>query len=173
MANGKPGLFQYFKLRITQPIFIFTLVCFSVKPPGSTEDEITDEIGIVKQFQFSSDHQSMSVIVRDLSAMNFKIFCKGSPEKMKMISNPESIPDNFHQILDRYTESGFRVIALAMRTLPANTKLIKIDKMERNQVEKDLTLLGKKKFLAISWQKTGKKRAKNGKKTGKKREKKR
>ena len=84
----------------------------SVKPP--TEDHsadltenlrkntdqdilvLDDEIAIVKQFQFSSDHQSMSVIVRDLSSHTFKIFCKGSPEKMKMISNPKTIPDNFH-----------------------------------------------------------------------------
>ena len=132
----------------------------SVKPPGSmkfgkmngnNDDansdssdnlDLDDEIGIVKQFQFSSDHQSMSVIVRDLSALKFKIFCKGSPEKMKLISNPDSIPDNFQQVLDSYTEKGYRVIALAMRDLPDNTKLTKIDKMDRNQVEKDLTLLG-------------------------------
>ena len=91
----------------------------SVKPPGSHQpvienDEndilIDDEIGIIKQFQFSSDHQSMSVIVRDLSSFKFKIFCKGSPEKIKMISTPESIPNNFHAILDKYTESGYRVI---------------------------------------------------------------
>ena len=88
----------------------------SVKPPGNPQSTkidkndilIEDEIGIIKQFQFSSDHQSMSVIVRDLSTMKFKIFCKGSPEKMKMISTPESIPKNFHNILDKYTESGYR-----------------------------------------------------------------
>ena len=53
----------------------------SVKPPGSVlvsnDDILEDEIGIIKQFQFSSDHQSMSVIVRDLSTMKFQIFCKG------------------------------------------------------------------------------------------------
>ena len=27
-----------------------------------------------------------------------------------MISTPESIPNNFHAILDKYTESGYRVI---------------------------------------------------------------
>ena len=59
-----------------------------------------------------------------------------------MISTPESIPNNFHAILDKYTESGYRVIALAMRDLPSNTKLIKIDKFERHEVEKNLTLLG-------------------------------
>ena len=44
----------------------------SVKPPGSHQqvidnDEndilIDDEIGIIKQFQFSSDHQSMYVLI--------------------------------------------------------------------------------------------------------------
>ena len=120
----------------------------SVKPPGSAlvqdNDEICigDEIGIIKQFQFSSDHQSMSVIVRDLSTMQFKIFCKGSPEKMKNISRPESIPEDFQEVLDKYTESGYRVIALGTRELPSNSKLVRLEKLERHEIEKDLTLLG-------------------------------
>ena len=66
----------------------------------------------------------------------------GSPEKMKLISRPESIPTNFQSVLDKYTESGYRVIALGSRELPSNTKLVKLDKLERHEVEKDLTLLG-------------------------------
>ena len=117
----------------------------SVKPPGllnSDPEELIneDEIGIFKQFQFSSDLQCMSVIVRDLSSMNFKVYCKGSPEKLKLISRPESIPENFQETLDSYTENGYRVIALAMR--PLETKVTKIDKLERSDVEKDLIFLG-------------------------------
>ena len=117
----------------------------SVKPPSllnsDPEEVIAEaEIGIFKQFQFSSDLQCMSVIVRDLSTMTFKIYCKGSPEKLKLISKPESIPENFQEILDSYTENGYRVIALGMR--PLSTKVTKIDKLERSDVEKDLIFLG-------------------------------
>ena len=129
----------------------------SVKPPNEDSTDLTenlknntdedilvldDEIAIVKQFQFSSDHQSMSVIVRDLSSHTFKIFCKGSPEKMKMISNPKTIPDDFHTVLDQYTENGYRVIAVGMRDLASNFKATKIDKLARSEVEKDLVFLG-------------------------------
>ena len=117
----------------------------SVKPPSALnsdpEEVIAEaEIGIFKQFQFSSDLQCMSVIVRDLSSMTFKIYCKGSPEKLQLISKPETIPDNFKEILDSYTENGYRVIALGMR--PLSTKVTKIDKLERSDVEKDLIFLG-------------------------------
>ena len=91
----------------------------SVKPPNddsatdnhdvdSTEIFLEDEIAIVRQFQFSSEAQSMSVIVRDLSSNLFKIFCKGSPEKLKMIADPKTIPDDFHTVLDKYAENGYR-----------------------------------------------------------------
>jgi cation-transporting ATPase 13A2 len=111
----------------------------------TSDDDINaigDEIGIVKQFQFSSDNQSMAVIVRGLSGKNFTIFCKGSPEKMKMISDPKSIPANFHSILDMYAESGYRVIAVGVRHLPTNFKLTKVERLERHEVEKDLIFLG-------------------------------
>ena len=84
----------------------------------------------------------MSVIVRDLSSNIFKIFCKGSPEKMKMISNAKTIPEEFHTTLDKYTENGYRVIAVGMKDLPSNFKATKIDKLSRSEVEKDLQFLG-------------------------------
>ena len=61
-------------------------------------------------------------------------------EKLQLISKPETIPDNFKEILDSYTENGYRVIALGMR--PLSTKVTKIDKLERSDVEKDLIFLG-------------------------------
>ena len=122
----------------------------SVKPPtDSTENHedpselfLEDEIAIVRQFQFSSEAQSMSVIVRDLSSNLFKIFCKGSPEKLKMIADPKTIPDDFHTVLDKYAENGYRVIAVGMRVLPSNFKAVKIDKLIRSEVEKDIQFLG-------------------------------
>lgn len=46
------------------------------------------EIGIVRQFAFSSNTQSMSVIARLLGARAFTVFTKGAPEKIISLCNP-------------------------------------------------------------------------------------
>jgi magnesium-transporting ATPase (P-type) len=38
------------------------------------------EIGIVRQFTFSSKLQRMSVVTRNLGAAQFRLFAKGAPE---------------------------------------------------------------------------------------------
>ena len=72
----------------------------------------------------------------------FRVFCKGSPEKIETISDPSTLPADFHMILDSYTEKGYRVIALATKLLPANKSYIKIKRMNTSEVEKDLEFLG-------------------------------
>ena len=95
-----------------------------VKPPSSksyTENmnEIS-EIGIVQQYQFSSSLQRMSVIVRILGADHFRAYTKGSPEMILSLSKPQTIPQNINVVLQRYTEQGYRVIAIG-RTTISNT----------------------------------------------------
>ena len=72
----------------------------------------------------------------------FRVFCKGSPEKIETISDPTTLPADFHMILDSYTEKGYRVIALATKLLPANKSYIKIKRMNTSEVENDLEFLG-------------------------------
>ena len=72
----------------------------------------------------------------------FRVFCKGSPEKIEAISDPSTLPVNFHSILDSYTEKGYRVIALGTKVIPANKSYIKIQRMDRSEVENDLEFLG-------------------------------
>ena len=50
----------------------------------------TDEIGIIRQFTFSSSLQRMSVIVRRLGADNFEIYSKGAPEKIASLCVTDS-----------------------------------------------------------------------------------
>ena len=44
----------------------------------------------------------MSVVVRGVGESHFTVFCKGSPEKIKSISLPETMPADFETTLDRY-----------------------------------------------------------------------
>ncbi|CAG2057571.1 unnamed protein product, partial [Timema podura] len=48
------------------------------------------EIGIVRQFPFSSSLQRMSVISRRLGAAHFHVYCKGSPETILSLSLPDT-----------------------------------------------------------------------------------
>jgi len=118
----------------------------TVVRPGSSQlfslDSLPLELGIIRQFTFSSSLARMSVIVKELSSTNFIVFTKGAPEKLEDICTPESIPSDFHSKLKELTLQGLRVIALAYKPLPHNLNWIKIQKIKRDQVENDLIFLG-------------------------------
>ena len=48
------------------------------------------EIGIVRQFTFSSGLQRMSVIVRVLGSDHMDVYAKGAPEKIAALCNPQT-----------------------------------------------------------------------------------
>ncbi|XP_062598964.1 polyamine-transporting ATPase 13A3-like, partial [Saccostrea cucullata] len=105
-----------------------------------------EEIAIMRQFTFASSLQRMSVITRKLGAPNFELYTKGAPEMIASLSKPESVPGNFHKFLINYTKHGYRVLALAYRSLPTKLKYAKIQRIQREQVERNLTFLG---FLVL------------------------
>jgi len=100
------------------------------------------EIGIVRQFTFSSSLARMSVIVRDIRSPNFTVFTKGAPEKLEDICIKESLPDDFNAQLRELTLKGYRVIAMAYKPLDSQVNYLKIQKMKRDMVETDLIFLG-------------------------------
>ncbi|KAK7494113.1 hypothetical protein BaRGS_00014586 [Batillaria attramentaria] len=109
---------------------------------ASTEQLKGEDLGIVRQFPFSSSLQRMSVITRQLGAQNFVLYVKGSPEMITSLSVPNSVPMDFHETLTSYTQHGYRVIALAKKELPSKLTYPKIQRLQREQVECDLTFLG-------------------------------
>jgi cation-transporting ATPase 13A2 len=133
-----------------------SLISTYIRPPNerglrskmaSLEDEDDDvvlrthyEIGIVNRFDFSSKLQRMSVLTKNVNEPHFKAFCKGSPEKIRELCKPNTIPSNFNDILNKYTTKGLRVLALA-------TKMLKMDyfqsqKIQRETVESNMIFLG-------------------------------
>ncbi|PNF39528.1 hypothetical protein B7P43_G11110 [Cryptotermes secundus] len=110
-------------------------------PAGRGHDELPSEIALVHQFQFSSTLQRMSVVTRELGSQDFVLYCKGSPEMVVSLSRPETVPEELNVTLQTYTEQGYRVIALGRRTL-AETSYTKIQRMRREDMEKDLEFLG-------------------------------
>jgi magnesium-transporting ATPase (P-type) len=64
-----------------------------VRPKASKnkrESETQYEIGIIKQFPFSSSLQRMSVVVKELNDPHYVLYCKGSPEKIAEMARPET-----------------------------------------------------------------------------------
>lgn len=60
----------------------------------------------------------MSVIVKSIGDKRTRVHVKGSPEKIRELCRPESIPKSFLKILDFYAKSGFRILATAVKHLP-------------------------------------------------------
>ena len=119
---------------------LVSAVAKSPMPAKKTKDSKQKEVGIIRKFEFSSKLQRMSVVVKNLSEHDFKVHIKGSPEKIRELCRSESVPDNFHSILQKYTEDGYRVLACASRVLTVNYK--KIMEAKREEIEKNLTFVG-------------------------------
>lgn len=88
----------------------------------------------------------MSVIVKEQE--KFKVFIKGSPEKIKSLCIRDSLPSNFDDIYNEFSIQGLRVLALAYRDL----RLLedfgqkKLGDINRVDVDRELQFLG---FLVL------------------------
>ena len=102
------------------------------------------EIAVVKRFDFSSKLQRMTVIGKNINENFFKIFCKGSPEKIKELCDPSTIPESFDETLNNYTTRGYRVLGMAAKSLTMNFQ--QSQTITREAVEKNMLFLG---FLIV------------------------
>jgi P-type E1-E2 ATPase len=71
---------------------------------------------LMRRFDFSSALQRMSVVCKDDFDGLYRAFVKGSPEKIQELC--EQVPGDFKQVLELFTNEGYRVIALAYKNLP-------------------------------------------------------
>ncbi|XP_039275236.1 probable cation-transporting ATPase 13A3 [Nilaparvata lugens] len=112
------------------------------RPPKSanTEKKTDVEIAILQRFAFSSILQRMSIICRALDAHEFTVYCKGSPEMIQSLCNPDTVPVDFSKQLEEFTQEGYRVLGLAYRNLAVTYH--KACRLEREEIETDLCFLG-------------------------------
>lgn len=107
------------------------------------EDQIIKdhyELVIVKRFDFSSKLQRMSVIAKNPNEDIFKIFTKGSPEKIQELCRSDTVPINFNEILNKYTSQGYRVLGLAGK--PVKMSYLHSNNIERAKLESNMVFLG-------------------------------
>ena len=98
------------------------------------------ELGIVRRFDFVPKLQRMSVITKNVNEEYYKIFCKGSPEKLKELCIPETIPADFNDVLNKYAIKGFRILALGFKTIKMS--YVQSQQMTREKAESRLIFLG-------------------------------
>ena len=120
-------------------------IIFTVRPKKNKELKLYN-LEVYKRFDFTSNLQRMSVIAKNTNEEYFKIFCKGSPEKLKKLCLTETIPSNFNKTLDLYAAKGYRILALACRYIKIED-LEKIDSIQREKIEKNMIFLG---FLIVT-----------------------
>jgi cation-transporting P-type ATPase 13A2 len=84
----------------------------------------------------------MAVITRKISDKHFNVYCKGSPEMIATLCRSETIPTDFNEKLNHYAQQGYRIIAMAYKSLDRKLTYPKIQRISRDKVESDLEFLG-------------------------------
>lgn len=113
-----------------------------VSPPPEVlkANDLPVEIGILRQFPFSSSLQRQSVITKRLEHSHHVLYAKGAPEMIAGLCDPDTLPADFEQVLARYTARGMRVLALAHRQL--HLSYVRVQKLSRDEAERNMELLG-------------------------------
>jgi cation-transporting ATPase 13A2 len=83
----------------------------------------------------------MTVIVKRLKTNSMEVFCKGAPECMPDVCDPSTFPHDYEDMLSYYTRNGFRVIAIAGKSIE-NLTWLKAQRMKREVAESNLHFLG-------------------------------
>ncbi|XP_042314211.1 LOW QUALITY PROTEIN: polyamine-transporting ATPase 13A3 [Sceloporus undulatus] len=117
------------------------------KPASHKEMELFElsasyEIGIVRQFPFSSALQRMCVVARALGQKRMDAYVKGAPEVVAGLCKRETVPSDFERVLEEYTRQGFRVIALAHKKLESKLTWHKVLNVGRDVIEANMDFMG-------------------------------
>ncbi|KAL9587721.1 MAG: hypothetical protein Q9212_000012 [Teloschistes hypoglaucus] len=100
---------------------------------------IAVRLSILRGFEFLSQLRRASVLVSQAGDKDVNVYVKGAPECMKDIYRGP-VPIDYQDLLDFYTQRGFRVIACATKQVPFDWT--SLQKMERDEAERGLDFIG-------------------------------
>ena len=128
------------------------LELFSMRPQGTPEspflkgtetekEEDFEELYSIKVFEFSSEVQRMSVLVYSKYSGTLKCYTKGSPEALKELCLPSSLPPDYNQKLLELTKEGSVVLSMAYKNFDFGGDF-QLPIIERKKCETELIFLG-------------------------------
>ncbi|KAI8076794.1 uncharacterized protein BX664DRAFT_343939 [Halteromyces radiatus] len=114
-------------------------------PPHDITGSISQApIHVLQRFEFVHARMSMSVAILDSLTNKVHIFVKGAYEKIKDLSVPSSIPDNYDQVTSDLARQGCYVLALSHREIDLD-KVGGMDafkQWKRDKMEEDIRFMG-------------------------------
>ncbi|KAJ3386118.1 hypothetical protein HDU92_002678 [Lobulomyces angularis] len=110
-----------------------------------TDDSTKNYLKTIKRFDFEAQVQRHSVVCANFIENKVILFSKGSPESIRNICDPSTVPEDFISKLNHYASKGFYVLACACKILSEKTDSLSqldIDSIKRENVEYKLVFLG-------------------------------
>lgn len=95
---------------------------------------------IIRRFEFSSEKQR-NVVVCAHPDGSLHVHVKGSPEMVRKLADPATLPTDFEAELGKYTREGLRVLGLATRQL-INIAEADVQSLTQEELERGLYFLG-------------------------------
>lgn len=95
-------------------------VIFGEKPLKHYETNFC--LKYLQRYEFMSQFQSMTVVVRNSIDGSIRVYTKGAPEKVKQICMADTLPVDLDDQLRKYTGGGYRVLACACRQIESFDK---------------------------------------------------
>ncbi|GAA5815595.1 hypothetical protein MFLAVUS_009107 [Mucor flavus] len=112
----------------------------TLTPPTGSDSNVH----VLKRYEFVHARMSMSVAVLDSKTNKIHIFVKGAYEKIKDLSNPESIPSDYDRVTANQARQGCYVLALSHREINLEEVggLDAFSRWTRDQMEENINFLG-------------------------------
>ncbi|KAJ1023230.1 hypothetical protein NDA16_003383 [Ustilago loliicola] len=98
-------------------------------------------LAVVRTFEFTASLRRMGVVVKRENEVSAQVYCKGAAESISSLCDPASLPFDYDAILDHCTHAGFRVLAVAGKTIDA-LGWQGAQTLTRHQAESELQFLG-------------------------------
>ena len=102
-------------------------------------------VHVLKRYEFVHARMSMSVAVLDSTTNKIHIFVKGAYEKIKDLSNPDSVPADYDRVTANQARQGCYVLALSHREIDLEEisgGLEAFNHWTRDQMEENIDFLG-------------------------------
>eukprot|EP00121_Abeoforma_whisleri_P008982 Awhi_evm1s8248 len=100
------------------------------------------EVKILKVFEFEHARMSMSVCFLDVTTGETHVIVKGSYEKIKQVSNPESVPADYDEVTSQHAVNGSYTLGIAHKSFGKNFDTSNLEKMQREDFENGCDCVG-------------------------------